>query len=42
MAQLRTNGRRVLEAHLQGSAIRAVSGSMVAAVDGTGGRMFGR
>jgi uncharacterized protein (AIM24 family) len=30
MAQLRTNGRRVLEAHLQGTSIRAVSGSMVA------------
>jgi len=30
MAQLRTNGRRVLEAHLQGTAVRAVSGSMVA------------
>ncbi len=30
MAQLRTNGRRVLEAHLQNDAVRAVSGSMVA------------
>ena len=30
MAQLRTNGRRVLEAHLQNTAVRAVSGSMVA------------
>lgn len=30
MAQLRTNGRRVLEAHLQNTSVRAVSGSMVA------------
>ncbi len=30
MAQLRTNGRRVLEAQLQNTAVRAVSGSMVA------------
>jgi uncharacterized protein (AIM24 family) len=30
MSQLRTNGRRVLEAHLQNSSIRAISGSMVA------------
>lgn len=30
MAQLRMNGRRVLEAQLQNTAVRAVSGSMVA------------
>src|SRR5215218_9126719 len=30
MSQLRTNGRRVLEAHLQNTSIRAISGSMVA------------
>ena len=30
MAQLRTNGRRLLEAHLQGDTVRAISGSMVA------------
>lgn len=30
MSQLRTNGRRVLEAHLQNTGIRAISGSMVA------------
>lgn len=30
MAQLRTNGRRLLEVHLQGDTVRAISGSMVA------------
>ncbi len=30
MSQLRMNGRRVLEAHLQGASVRAISGSMVA------------
>ena len=30
MARLRTNGRRVLEAHLQGTSVRAMAGSMVA------------
>lgn len=30
MASLRTNGRRIVEAHLQGDAIRAMTGSMVA------------
>ncbi len=30
MAQLKTNGRRLLEAHLQGDTVRAISGSMVA------------
>ena len=30
MASLRTNGRRVVEAHLQGDTIRAMTGSMVA------------
>lgn len=30
MSQLRANGRRVLEAHLQNTSVRAISGSMVA------------
>ena len=30
MSQLRTNGRKVLECHLQGDAVRAITGSMVA------------
>jgi uncharacterized protein (AIM24 family) len=30
MSSLRTNGRRVLEAHLQNTSVRAISGSMVA------------
>ncbi len=30
MSQLRMNGPRVLEAHLQGASVRAISGSMVA------------
>jgi uncharacterized protein (AIM24 family) len=30
MSQLRTNGRRVLEAHLHNTSVRAISGSMIA------------